>query len=278
MIAASRLGFVYRGAGGERPALSGVDFRVAPGECLGVLGGGGAGKSTLASLVAGILSPSAGSLTVGGLVSGGRRRDRERRLAMVGYAFQRPEDQLFALTVAEDVGAGLGADSRREADAMDRVAAALALVGLPPEAGLRKVASLSVCESRLVALAGVLVNDRPVVVLDEPTAGLDAPGRRTVTALLARLKSAGRTLLITSHRPEELLGTADRLLVLGAGRVLFSGTCAEALERAGLPEAGAFRWPPHVELLAALRRGGMPLPAECPPAEIALRVRGVSER
>ncbi len=198
---------------------------------------------------------------------------------MVGYAPQRPERQLFARTVAEDVAAGFATGPSGAADTMAKVVDALARVGLPPEAAGWPIASLPRSQARLAALAGVLVNDRPVIVLDEPAAGLDAPARRAVTRLLEGLRREGRTLVVASCRPGDLLGIADRLLILAAGRVVFDGPCSTALERDDLPAVGAFRWPPQVELLLALRRMGAPLQADAgSPEEAVRRIRAWSAR
>ncbi len=271
MIIAEGIAHTRRGPGGGIIALDGISFSLGAGECLGILGGGGAGKSTLASIVAGLLVPSAGRLSVGGVAAGAGRRSRTRLIRMVGYAPQRPERQLFARTVAEDVAAGFGTGPSGAGDSMAKVVDALARVGLPSEAAGWPIASLPRSQARLTALAGVLVNERPVIVLDEPAAGLDAPGRLAVTRLLEGLRREGRTLVVASCRPGDLLGIADRLMILAAGRVVFDGPCVTALERDDLPAVGAFRWPPQVELLLALRRMGAPLQADAGSAEEAVR-------
>jgi energy-coupling factor transporter ATP-binding protein EcfA2 len=262
------------------PAVDGVSFSLARGECLGVIGGPGAGKSTLAALLAGLLVPQGGRLTVGGVLHRQGREARRRVAGRVAYAPQWPERQLFAATVGEDVAAGLGKSVPGASD--PRVGAALRAVGIDPEALLhRPVLSLSGGEARRVALAGILVLDRPVVVLDEPAAGLDGPSRRMVASLIAGLRGAGRGVVVISHHLEDLLPAADRLLVMEGGKALFHGRPEEAAaSRNPLGEA-AMEWPPLVELMRRLgaRWPGLPAVVTDPREAAGLilgRIRGAS--
>ncbi len=270
------LSFAYDPGG---KALDGVSLVLRRGECLGMAGGPGAGKSTLALILAGMLPPGGGRVAVDGREIGAGRADRRFLSALVGYVPQNPERQLFAATVAEDVGAGLKAAGVRGADAAARVDAALTRVGLDPGRFRgRPPLSLSGGEARKAALAGIIVLERPVLVFDEPTAGLDARARREFGELSASLKAKGHTLVIISHRPEDYLPIADRLLVLADGRTRFFGTVAEALADGSLEADGSIEWPPLTRLLLRLGKhypgiGAAACPPEAAVDEILRNVR-----
>lgn len=204
------LRYGYPGTG---EVLREVTFRVRAGERVAVLGANGAGKSTLLLHVNGLLMPAAGRVVVDGIpVSEGTVRDVRRR---VGLVFQDPDDQLFLPTLLEDVAfgpmnAGLGPDAAER-----RARRQLVALGLDGVAG-RAAHHLSGGEKRLAALATVLVSRPALLVLDEPTAGLDARARRRVVDLLRR---RDETLVLATHDLEVAAALCDRAIVLAAGRV-----------------------------------------------------------
>jgi cobalt/nickel transport system ATP-binding protein len=219
-------------------ALSGVSFRVAPGERVGIAGPNGAGKTSLFLCLAGVLRPSAGSARVIGMDirSPEWRREMPRHL---GIVFQDSDDQLIQSSVAEDVAfgplnLGLPVDEARR-----RVEEALARVGLSGSEG-RVPLHLSGGEKRRVALAGVLAMQPEVLLLDEPSVFLDPRGRRELVALLCGL---GGTMLIASHDLEFLLETCPRVLVLDGGRLAADGPAREVLSDAALMEAHGLEVP-----------------------------------
>jgi energy-coupling factor transport system ATP-binding protein len=247
----SGVGHVYGAAAPwATRALEGVDVELEPGGLTLVLGPTGSGKSTLLLAAAGLLRPTEGTVSCDGVHAGdGGFGGR------VGLVFQDPERQLFAETVLADVAFGprnLGADGD-EADAAAR--SALERVGLDPAryAG-RSPFSLSGGEARRVAIAGVLAMDPRYLLMDEPTAGLDADGRSRVDAIVAEARGRSGVLLVT-HDPGELLAEADRLVVLEDGHVSLDGTVAEALDAAETGAASWDRWPDivRVQLLARAR-------------------------
>ena len=224
----SGVGFVY-GANTRyaRRALGGIDLSVEVGELLVVLGPTGSGKSTLLRVAAGVLAPTEGRVEIGE-----RRVERPaapRRDARIGLVFQNPETQLFADTVAEDVAFGprnLGLPDPEAA-----AASALIRVGLDPSAfGPRSPFTLSGGEARRVALAGVLAMDPAYVLLDEPTAGLDAAGRRAVLNAVRTVRNDAGVVVVT-HDAEELLGEADRVVILAEGTVAYSGSADDLIRR-----------------------------------------------
>lgn len=252
-LVAHELGYTYgAGTGFAVEALRGIDVSVAPGEVLVVAGATGSGKSTLLRLLAGLLRPTSGSVLADGVDPGSR--DARGMVAMV---FQNPETQFFAETVLADVAFGpknLGAP-----DPLAAAAAALDTVGLDPEVfGSRSPFALSGGEARRAAIAGALAMGARYVLLDEPTAGLDAAGRRdVVAAVLVERERAG--IVVVTHDAEDFLPHADRVLALSAGATAFLGTVGGVFERHAAYEAAGLRLPELVRLQLAAQERGLPV-------------------
>jgi len=236
----------FRYAGAARAALEGVSFRLAAGDCLWVVGRGGAGKSTLIQLLAGFLQPETGCLRV--------RGERSK----VGVVFQFPEQQFFLPRVGEDVIYGLleAGVSREKAEASAREA--LRWVGLDYER-LRERApeELSSGEQRRLAIACVLVMRPQFLLLDEPMAGLDYRARVEVWEWLRRLnRQAGVGLVVTAAGLSRVVPGFGRVLLLACGRCVWQGSWAELVRQPEVVEAAGLRLPALFELYAALRKRG----------------------
>ena len=232
-ILARDLGFSY---GPDAQALDGVSLEVPARATTAIVGQTGSGKSTLLRLLCGLEAADAGSLTVCGINAATKRGRRQVRRA-VGYVMQHPERQLFAQTVAEDVAFGPRNQGLSPAEVKRRVAHALDLVGLAD----RRDASpfeLSGGQQRLAAIAGVLAMEPELLVLDEPTAGLDPRGRARLRALMADLAAHGVTLLQVTHSMEDA-ARADHVVVLDQSHVLAAGTPAEVFCPANEPQLTA---------------------------------------
>lgn len=205
-------------------ALKGVSLSVKPGEVLGVIGGTGSGKSTLVQHLNLLLVPTSGRVLVDGKDARSMNRSELRR--RVGLVFQSPEQALFAPTVEEDVAFApqrLGLD---EEEVRERVRETLALLGADHLAA-RSPFALSGGEKRRVAIAGVLAMGPEVLVLDEPTAGLDPHARSDLIDLVGRLRASGMTVVFVSHDLDEVVEVADRVCVLEGGEVRAVGPPAE---------------------------------------------------
>jgi energy-coupling factor transport system ATP-binding protein len=217
------IGYTYAaGTGYSQRALEAVNLSVAPGELVLVLGATGSGKSTLLRVAAGLLDAAEGRADIDG-----EPLTRKSARGSVGLVFQDAESQLFAETVAVDVAFGPRNMGCSEAQATAAAHSALARVGLSPvDYAERSPFSLSGGEARRAAVAGVLAFDPRYLLLDEPTAGLDARGRRAIKSIVAEARATAGVVIV-SHSAEEFLGAADRVLVLSDGRSVYDGLAVD---------------------------------------------------
>jgi energy-coupling factor transport system ATP-binding protein len=208
----------------EVEALRGVSLVVEPGEVFAIVGGTGSGKSTLVQHMNLLLVPTGGEVLVDGVDATTLRKSELRR--RVGLVFQFPESALFAPTVEEDVAFAprqLGLD---EEEVKERVLESLRVLGAGNLAA-RSPFALSGGEKRRAAIAGVLAMRPEILVLDEPTAGLDPATRQDLLALILGLRESGVSVVLVSHDLDEVAETADRVCALHEGRVRAIGTPAE---------------------------------------------------
>jgi energy-coupling factor transport system ATP-binding protein len=254
------LDYVYNGGTPlEKRALEGIHFTLPGARVLGILGGTGSGKTTLIRHFNGLLTPTGGRVFVGGTdtrFSGPQLRHK------VGLVFQRPERQLFEETVYGDISFVLRRFSGLEdGEIRDRVYAACAQVGLNIDVTAdRSPTAMSEGERRKTAIAGILVNEPEVLVLDEPLVGLDPPSIRDLVNVLAKLKKAGdRTLVIVSHDVDDFLPLLDFLLVLDKGRQAAYGTVMDVCASLGDNTALRCLLPSLALLVHDLDKAGHPL-------------------
>lgn len=248
------LSFSYELPDGRRiKALDEISFRISDGEAVGIIGATGSGKTTLIQHLAALLKPSSGTVKIDGIDTGARRINRKEMCRIVGLVFQYPESQLFEETVFDDIAFGprnLGLD---EAEVRDRVKESIGALGIPDHLLARSPFSLSGGQMRRVAIAGVLSMRPRILVLDEPTAGLDPSGRED---LLSRLNSLRRdrsmTLVIASHNMEDVTRLVERVFVLGQGRLVFDGSVKQAFSSFDLEEYG-IKSPPVVEVMRKIK-------------------------
>jgi cobalt/nickel transport system ATP-binding protein len=228
----------------ESAVLRDVQLRVAQGEALALLGGNGAGKTALLRYLAGLLPHAAGSCSVGG-----RRiaRPSHAVAAGIGLMVQDPDDQLLATTLERDVAIGPKNLRLPPAECAARVERALRAVGLTALAA-REIETLSAGERKRAALAGVLAMEPALLLLDEPTAGLDPKAERDLCETLRAQREAGRTLIVATHAIDLVPYFATRVVVLSQGRILADGPCRDILQRRELLAQAQLRQPWPVEL------------------------------
>lgn len=263
-ILVDKLTLIYHaGTPLERVALRDVSLRVADGSCAAIVGVTGSGKSTLAQCLNGLLTPTSGRVVVDDLeltargLSGSDLRELRRR---VGMLFQFPEGQLFAPSIGEDVAFGPSHMKLKRQEIEERVRWALRAVALPDTDAFlgRSPFALSGGQRRRVALAGVLAMRPRIVVLDEPSAGLDAEAREEIYATLRELREReGLTLIVISHDMSEVAALAETTLALRDGVVALSGRTADVFRQTEAIEAAGLLPPPLAQVAALARARGL---------------------
>ncbi len=243
----------------RRPALGGVDLHLRPGGCVGLLGATGSGKTTLGLLCPALLAPDTGEVEIDGLRPWRERRRRQALQAArrrVGLVFQHPEDQFFEERVLDEVAFAPRNHGLPPAEAAQAARSALRWVGLDEEVAGRSPFALSGGQMRRVAIASILAAGPRYLVLDEPTAGLDAPGRLAVAALVRRFQAEGGGVLLVTHQMEEAAGLAEQVLALSGGRAALAGPVREVFAQADELAAAGLELPAAARLFSALRACG----------------------
>ena len=244
----------------QRSAVEDISFAVERGEFLGIIGHTGSGKSTLIQHLNGLLRPTAGRVLLEGKDIWAEPKKIRNVRFQVGLVFQYPEYQLFEETVYKDIAFG-PKNQGKTGDALDHaVREAARLVGLRDEHLDKSPFELSGGQKRRVALAGVLAMEPKVLVLDEPTAGLDPAGRENLMANIREYhRNKGTTILLVSHSMDEIARNANRILVLKSARILMSGTPAEVFVRGEELLAAGLDVPQITRVAMALRDRGLPV-------------------
>ncbi len=240
-------GYAYPGAIGR--AVDGVTLEVAAGEVVAVAGESGSGKSTLARLIAGLVPPDRGSVRIAGIdTRHAGRRDLAGRVALV---FQHPNHQLLASTVREELELGPRNLALDEAQITQRVADAAARFGLVDDLDLHPF-RLAQSSRRRLAIAALLALRAPVVVLDEPTAGLDEAERGALATVVREEAARGAAVIVVTHDLRFAGAVAGRLLVLRGGRVAAEGPAQQLVADVARLSSAGLEAPPLVRLAIAL--------------------------
>ena len=231
-IKAVNLNYIYgQGTAFEQYALKNVNFEIRDGEFVGLIGHTGSGKSTLIQHLNGLLKATSGEIYVNGENIYAPGYDMRALRSKVGLVFQYPEHQLFEVDVFSDVCFGPKNQGLSKAEIEGRAKEALALVGLDESFYSQSPYELSGGQKRRVAIAGVLAMEPQVLILDEPTAGLDPRGRDEILDQIDRLhREKGITIILVSHSMEDVAKYADRLLVMNHGEKLFDGPPKEVFK------------------------------------------------
>ena len=273
VLETKELSYIYSaGSPFERQALKDVSVRFEQGELVGIIGHTGSGKSTLIQHLNGLLRPTAGQVLLDGRdIWEEPKKIREVRFR-VGMVFQYPEYQLFEETVRRDIAFGPRNMGLSEEEIAVRVQRAAEDVGLRPELLDKSPFELSGGEKRRAAIAGVMAMEPEVLILDEPTAGLDPRGREQVLAQIRRYRQEhGTTVLLVSHSMEDVASLADRVLVMHEGRVAMLAPTEEVFSRAEELSAMGLSVPAVTRIFMGLRERGFDVGGNAYTVEQAVR-------
>lgn len=246
------------GSAFQATAVHDVSLTIEDGEFVCIVGHTGSGKSTLVQHLNGLLKPTSGQVLVDGEDMNGENVDRRRIRQKVGLVFQYPEYQLFEETVYKDIAFG-PANQGKTGDELDyAVREAAKLVGIRDDQLEKSPFELSGGQKRRVALAGVLAMEPEVLVLDEPTAGLDPAGRENLMANIRDYhRNKGKTIILVSHSMDEIARNVDRILVLKNAHVLMQGTPAEVFARGEELLSAGLDVPQITRIAMELKRRGV---------------------
>ena len=263
-IKINHLTHVYNeGTAFEKVALDDVSVEIATGEFIGLIGHTGSGKSTLIQHLNGIIPPTLGEILLDGEnIHRDKTKLKEVR-RRIGLAFQYPEYQLFEMTVYKDVAFGPTNLGWSQEKIQESVTAALELVGIAPEVFEKSPFELSGGQKRRVAIAGVLAMNPEVLILDEPTAGLDPKGRDEILAAIRKLhRERGITVILVSHSMEDVAKLVDRIIVMHRGKVAMTGTPREIFAHPQELEQMGLAAPQVSYVFAELKKRGYDVPTD----------------
>lgn len=239
-------------------ALKDVSLEIPDGQFIGVIGHTGSGKSTLTQLMNGLLRATSGSIYVDGEDIYDRDYNMKELRHRVGLVFQYPDHQLFETTNFEDVCFGPKNQGLDKKEVELRAYEALRSVGFPEELYYQPPFDLSGGQKRRVAIAGVLAMKPKVLILDEPTAGLDPAGRDEILGLVSKMhRELGITIILVSHSMEDVARYVERLIVMNRGSVMFDGTPKEVFPHYKELEEVGLAAPQVTYLMHELRRFGL---------------------
>lgn len=260
-IKAVDLNYVYGGGTAfEQHALFDVNLEIEDGEFVAVIGHTGSGKSTLIQHLNGLIKASSGELYYNGENIYKEGYDLKQLRTKVGLVFQYPEHQLFEVDILSDVCFGPKNQGLTREEAEVKAKEALTLVGLDESYYKRSPFELSGGQKRRVAIAGVLAMEPEVLILDEPTAGLDPRGRDEILDQIAKLhRDKGMTIILVSHSMEDVARYADRLIVMNHGQKLFDGTPKEVFTHVRELEEIGLAVPQITYLVRDLKDRGIPI-------------------
>lgn len=265
MIKAENVNYIYqKGTPFERQALFDINLEIADGSLAALIGHTGSGKSTLIQLFNALVKPTSGRILVDGIDVTAPKADLRLIRRMVGLVFQYPEHQLFEETVYKDIAFGPTNMGLSEKEIDERVRKSAALVGLKEKHLERSPFDLSGGQKRRAAIAGVLAMEPKVLILDEPTAGLDPKGRDDILNTIKRLHEENSDMIIifVSHSMEDVAKTAERVIVMNEGRIETEGSVAEVFKQAERLQRIGLNVPQITLLTDKLRNAGFNLPEE----------------
>ena len=263
MIKAENVNYIYQqGMPFERQALYDVNIEIEDGSLVALIGHTGSGKSTLIQHFNALVKPTSGKIIINGIDVTASKADLRLVRKTVGLVFQYPEHQLFEETVYKDIAFGPKNMGFSDEEIDKRVRESAELVGLKEKHLTLSTFDLSGGQKRRVAIAGVLAMNPKVLILDEPTAGLDPKGRDEILATIKKLHEENKEMIIifVSHSMEDVAKTAERVIVMNDGHVEMQGTVAEVFAQAEHLQKIGLNVPQVTLLTDKLRLAGYDLP------------------
>ncbi|WP_370740376.1 energy-coupling factor transporter ATPase [Ruminococcus sp.] len=245
----------------EKKAVNDVSFSVNKGELIGIIGHTGSGKSTLVQMLNGLMKPTSGQVLLDGVDIWDKPKEIRKIRFKVGMVFQYPEYQLFEETVYKDIAFG-PTNKGLSAEEIDKeVRRAARFTGLKDELLDKSPLDLSGGEKRRAAIAGVIAMDPDVLVLDEPTAGLDPMGRDVLLSQIVRYhKERQNTVLLVSHSMEDIARVADRIVVMNKSKLVMFDETQKVFARGDELEKIGLRIPQITKIMSQLRKRGVDVP------------------
>ena len=241
-------------------ALDDINLVIPDGQFIGLIGHTGSGKSTLVQHLNGLIKPTSGNIYYNGKDIHDEDFSKKELRSKVGLVFQYPEHQLFETTIFDDVCFGPMNQGLTKEEAGLRAFEALKSVGIPEELYYQSPFDLSGGQKRRVAIAGVLAMKPEVLILDEPTAGLDPGGRDEILDLITRMhRERGMTVILVSHSMEDVAKYVKRIIVMNQGRVMFDDVPKEVFKHYKELETIGLAAPQVTYLMHELREKGLPV-------------------
>ncbi len=262
MVNVNNVTYTYMSGGPfEKVAVDNVSLKLGDGEFIGLMGHTGSGKSTLIQMIGGLIKPTSGTVEIDGDVLHSKECDMRSVRFKVGLVMQYPEYQLFEETVARDIAFGPSNMGLSQQEIKRRTEFAADLAGLRPELLERSPFELSGGQKRRAAIAGILAMEPKLLILDEPTAGLDPAGRDEILCKIGDMhKRLGITVVLVSHSMEDIARMADRIIVMNHGKVDMQGKPSEVFKRSERLREIGLSVPQITDVCDRLRKSGMPLP------------------
>ena len=265
MIKAEHINYIYQpGMASARQALYDISMEIADGTLNALIGHTGSGKSTLIQHFNALVKPTSGRILIDGIDVTDKKTDLREIRRRVGLVFQYPEHQLFEETVEKDIAFGPKNLGLSDEEIKERVINAAKMVGLKEKYLTKSPFELSGGQKRRAAIAGVLAMNPRVLILDEPTAGLDPRGRDAILDVIKKLHAENPQMIIifVSHSMEDVAKTAEYVYVMNRGHLAMHGTTAEIFERGEELVTMGLNVPQITRLVNKLRKAGIPLPKD----------------
>lgn len=245
----------------EKKAVNDVSFSVNKGELIGIIGHTGSGKSTLVQMLNGLMKPTSGQVLLDGVDIWDKPKEIRKIRFKVGMVFQYPEYQLFEETVYKDISFGPFNKGLSQEEIDKEVRRAAKFTGIKDELLGKSPFDLSGGEKRRAAIAGVIAMDPDVLVLDEPTAGLDPMGRDVLLSQIVRYhKERQNTVLLVSHSMEDIARVADRIVVMNKSKLVMFDETQKVFARGDELEKIGLRIPQITKIMSQLRKRGVDVP------------------